>query len=175
MAQLEHINTNQSNSPNGHELKLERTLQHVDIENRFAFKGDDSDGKIEWNIRKLFASAFLAMLYTGTSRNIQFSARRCQAVTDTANRIADSPVFCGRQSHFHCKRSRNLSWPGLAADCQHSCDCRCCTVCWISPRSLRKALYRTLRSPFTVFGMCNCWHGALVRSSSGWDVNCWSR
>jgi hypothetical protein len=84
VAQLEHINTNQSDSPTGHDLKLERTLQHVDIENRFAFKGDDSDGKIEWNIRKLFASAFLAMLYTGTSRSSLFSARKCEAVTHTA-------------------------------------------------------------------------------------------
>lgn len=62
---LEHINTNQSNSPNGNELKQQQTLQHVDLENRHAFKGDDSDGKIEWTVRKLFASAFLAMLYTG--------------------------------------------------------------------------------------------------------------
>lgn len=69
VAQVEHTNDNQSNSPTGHELKLKRTLQHVDIENRYAFKGDDSDGKIEWTVRKLFASAFLAMLYTGTPHN----------------------------------------------------------------------------------------------------------
>jgi MFS family permease len=65
VAQLEHIPTNQSDSTAKHELELVKTLQHVDIENRFAYKGDDSDGKIEWTVRKLFASAFLAMLYTG--------------------------------------------------------------------------------------------------------------
>lgn len=66
VAQLEHTSTNRSGSTTKHELELERTLQHVDLENRYAFKGDDSDGKVEWTIRKLFASAFLAMLYTGT-------------------------------------------------------------------------------------------------------------
>ena len=83
-AQLEHINTNQSDSPTGHELKLENTLRHVDLENRYAFKGDDSDGKIEWNIRKLFASAFLAMLYTGTSRDSWFFTLMGEATTNMA-------------------------------------------------------------------------------------------
>jgi hypothetical protein len=76
VAQVEHTNDNQSDSPTGHELKLERTLQHVDIENRYAFKGDDSDGKIEWTVRKLFASAFLAMLYTGMPCNAPHTERR---------------------------------------------------------------------------------------------------
>jgi hypothetical protein len=67
VAQIEHTPTNQSESPKN-ELDHARTLQYVDIENRLAFKGDNSDGKIDWNVRKLFASAFLAMLYTGKSR-----------------------------------------------------------------------------------------------------------
>jgi hypothetical protein len=62
---LDHVPTNQSDSPPGNELKPKHTLQYVDLENRYAFKGDDSDGRIEWTVRKLFASAFLAMLYTG--------------------------------------------------------------------------------------------------------------
>lgn len=41
------------------------TLVPVDIHNSQAFKGDDSDGRIQWTIRKWFAAAFLAMLYTG--------------------------------------------------------------------------------------------------------------
>jgi hypothetical protein len=81
LAHLEQINTKQSDSPTGNELKQEQTLQFVDIENRHAFKGDDSDGKIEWTIRKILASAFLAMLYTGTlSSNRRYSRERSQGI-----------------------------------------------------------------------------------------------
>ena len=69
VTQLEHITTDDSTAK--HKLELQRTLHHVDIENRYAFKGDDSDRKIEWTVRKLFAAAFLAMLYTG-----KFPSRR---------------------------------------------------------------------------------------------------
>lgn len=65
LAHVERINTNHSTSLHGEELKKEHTLRNVDLENRNAFKGDDSDGKIEWTVRKILASAFLAMLYTG--------------------------------------------------------------------------------------------------------------
>lgn len=79
---LEHIETNQSELK-GNELKQQRTLQHVDLENLHAFKGDDSDGKIEWTIRKLFASAFLAMLYTGTISPKQFlHSKRSKWIVD---------------------------------------------------------------------------------------------
>jgi hypothetical protein len=63
---LEEINTRQSDSPTNHDLKQVQTLEHVDLENRHAFKGDDSDGKVEWTLKKLLACAFLCMLYTGT-------------------------------------------------------------------------------------------------------------
>jgi hypothetical protein len=62
---LDHVETRQSEFPSEHELKQQQTLRDIDVENKHAFKGDDSDGKIDWNMRKLFASAFLAMLYTG--------------------------------------------------------------------------------------------------------------
>jgi hypothetical protein len=53
-------------TPSDHKpLAPVETLVPVDIHNRQAFKGDDSDGKIQWNIRTWFAAAFLAMLYTG--------------------------------------------------------------------------------------------------------------
>jgi len=58
VSHLEQIETNQSDLKDN-ELRQEHTLQYVDLENRYAFKGDDSDGKIEWTVRKLFASAFL--------------------------------------------------------------------------------------------------------------------
>ena len=55
-------------SPTGSELELrqELTLSGVDMKNTQALKGDDSDGKVVWNIRSIFAAIFLAALYTGT-------------------------------------------------------------------------------------------------------------
>jgi len=52
-AELQHVETHQS--PTTSELELEKlqTLAHVDLENKKAFKGDDSDGKIEWNFKKV--------------------------------------------------------------------------------------------------------------------------
>jgi hypothetical protein len=40
-------------------------LREIDVYNTTAFKGDDSDGKIVWSARSIFAAFFLAALYTG--------------------------------------------------------------------------------------------------------------
>jgi hypothetical protein len=72
-ATLEKIQTKQSDFPSEHDLKQQQTLRIIDIENRHAFKGDDSDGKIEWTARKILASCFLAMLYTGNDIPVDFT------------------------------------------------------------------------------------------------------
>lgn len=46
-------------------LEKVQTLAVVDIENKAAFKGDESDGKVDWNFKNLAAGFFLCMLYTG--------------------------------------------------------------------------------------------------------------
>ncbi|KAK5685652.1 hypothetical protein LTR17_027036 [Elasticomyces elasticus] len=69
---LELTETNVTESNDQHLEKLD-TLQSIDIENHQAFKGDDSDGKVEWTIKKLLASAFLAMLYTGSQVPLYFA------------------------------------------------------------------------------------------------------
>lgn len=51
--ELEHVETNHSPSASELELQKEQTLRYVDLENKHAFKGDDSDGKIEWTITKV--------------------------------------------------------------------------------------------------------------------------
>jgi hypothetical protein len=55
-----------SPTESSHELTKERTLEGIDMNNSYAVKGDDSDGKVEWNMRSAFAAVFLAALYTGT-------------------------------------------------------------------------------------------------------------
>ena len=62
--QLELTETNVTDASK-HPLEKQETLQQIDLENHQAFKGDDSDGKVDWTVRKLLAAGFLAMLYTG--------------------------------------------------------------------------------------------------------------
>lgn len=47
------------------DLEKTHTLAVVDVENKAAFKGDDSDGHVEWGFKNLAAATFLCMLYTG--------------------------------------------------------------------------------------------------------------
>ncbi|KAL6712287.1 hypothetical protein ACN47E_000164 [Coniothyrium glycines] len=55
------------------ELHEELTLSGVDMNNTQALKGDDSDGKVEWSIRSIFAAIFLAALYTGSQVILYFT------------------------------------------------------------------------------------------------------
>ncbi|KAF1814529.1 MFS general substrate transporter [Eremomyces bilateralis CBS 781.70] len=55
------------------EISREETLTgKIDMKNSRAFKGDDSDGKVDWNLRNALAAAFLAMLYTGSQIILYF-------------------------------------------------------------------------------------------------------
>lgn len=58
--------SNESTEFSHDENKIEEFDRHsVDVENRLAFKGDDSDGNVAWNFRAAFAAACLCGLYTG--------------------------------------------------------------------------------------------------------------
>lgn len=59
-------NVQESPNESSYELQKERTLEGIDMNNSHAVKGDDSDGKVEWNVRSMFAAVFLAALYTGS-------------------------------------------------------------------------------------------------------------
>ena len=70
---LEHTETNDTrpDSPDEkHQLEQANTLSVIDVENKAAFKGDDSDGAVDWNVRNILASIFLCTLYTGTVSSI---------------------------------------------------------------------------------------------------------
>ncbi|OCK81189.1 MFS general substrate transporter [Lepidopterella palustris CBS 459.81] len=53
-------------------LQKELTLSRIDVENRRAYKGDDSDGKVNWTARRILAAVFLAALYTGSQVILYF-------------------------------------------------------------------------------------------------------
>lgn len=51
-------------------LEKEASLQDTyHLNNDLAFKGDDSDGKIDWTARSIIAAMTLGALYTGTFLN----------------------------------------------------------------------------------------------------------
>ncbi|KAF2130586.1 MFS general substrate transporter [Dothidotthia symphoricarpi CBS 119687] len=54
-------------------LHKEHTLDGVDMNNTAAFKGDESDGKVVWTTRSIFAAIFLAALYTGSQIILYFT------------------------------------------------------------------------------------------------------
>jgi hypothetical protein len=59
--QKEHTISDTPDTPEKpNKLQLEKTLnESIDLENRQAFKGDDSDGKIEWTVRKVNMGSML--------------------------------------------------------------------------------------------------------------------
>ncbi|KJX96812.1 MFS drug efflux pump like protein [Zymoseptoria brevis] len=74
---IERVDTHSSNEDNAHRYPLEKTETHetiaaVDVDNNQAFKGDDSDGKVQWTLKKLLAAASLSMLYTGSQIPLYF-------------------------------------------------------------------------------------------------------
>lgn len=60
-SQTEHNESTEKNDV----LTREMTMASVDIENKRAYKSDDSDGKVEWTARTVAAFVFLAAMYTG--------------------------------------------------------------------------------------------------------------
>ncbi|KAF7679895.1 mfs general substrate transporter [Alternaria burnsii] len=69
---IEHANTHTTND-SAYDLQPEVTLSGVDMKNSHALKGDDSDGKVEWSVRSIFAAIFLAALYTGSQVILYFT------------------------------------------------------------------------------------------------------
>ncbi|KAK3717409.1 hypothetical protein LTR37_005798 [Vermiconidia calcicola] len=72
---LERSSTKEEYSPTHSLDKVDThaTLAKVDIHNSQAFRGDDSDGKLDWSLRKWIAAGFLAMLYTGSQVLLYFT------------------------------------------------------------------------------------------------------
>jgi hypothetical protein len=80
-----------------HELQKELTLEGIDMKNSYAIKGDDSDGKVEWSMRSIFAAVFLAALYTGML-TLALCFRSFQLTT---SRLSSHPLLYWRVSRFH--------------------------------------------------------------------------
>lgn len=47
------------------ELEKGAVVDDVSIRNQYAYKGDDSDGKVAWPLRHCVAAVSLGMLYAG--------------------------------------------------------------------------------------------------------------
>jgi hypothetical protein len=102
-----------------YELQKERTLEGIDMNNSFAVKGDDSDGKVTWNVRSI-SCGFI-------------------------HRLSSHPLLHWRIAWFHRRRPWARTWLSMASDRQHSRHCCGMSVRWISTGPIRQALHRTLR------------------------------
>ncbi|KAL1794523.1 hypothetical protein ACET3X_007944 [Alternaria dauci] len=70
---IEHAITHTTTNDSAYDLQHQVTLSAVDMNNSHALKGDDSDGKVEWSVRSIFAAIFLAALYTGSQVILYFT------------------------------------------------------------------------------------------------------
>ncbi|KAF2211094.1 hypothetical protein CERZMDRAFT_43939 [Cercospora zeae-maydis SCOH1-5] len=98
---LERLETNSDTASNyGRPTGLQKvetheTLVAVDLENHQAFKGDDSDGKVAWTLKKVLAACFLSMLYTGSQIPLYFTGGTLSFIAkdlDAADIIGWLPV-----------------------------------------------------------------------------------
>ena len=150
------------------ELQKEMTLTGVDMNNTHALKGDDSDGKVEWTLRSIFAAIFLAALYTGMNR-----LQPRMVFNLTLVRFSGHSLLHWRLSWIHRRRSCPFPRFCVATNSQYSCDCCCLPVCWISPGSLRKASHRSVRLALYLCWLCSGRHWTLLRSATCWHGHLW--
>ena len=67
------------------DLKKSQTITAIDVENRGAVKGDDSDGRIDWTFKQILATLSLSGLYVGMTSGVQ-------AVNSGALLTSESPL-----------------------------------------------------------------------------------
>ena len=145
---VEHARDSPTDS--SHELQKERTLEGIDMANSYAIKGDDSDGKVTWSVRSIFAAIFLAALYTGTLASISSSNHPVLIII----RLPSHSLLHWRIPWFHRRRPRTLTWLCMAPNSQHS-RYRCgMPLCWLPPGSLRQALHRFIRFAVHLHWLC---------------------
>jgi len=57
-----HVEKVDSPVPFDNELEKQKTLAHVDLENKLAFKGDDSDGKLQWGFKTVYQKTTIHLI-----------------------------------------------------------------------------------------------------------------
>lgn len=117
--QLERIRTEDASSTGEslEQIQTHETIAKVDIHNKQAFKGDESDGKISWGPRKWIAALSLAMLYTGRSRKRPTESR---IFSDVHHRLPGSPLLRWRYTVVHRGGHRKPSCDRMASSSQHA-------------------------------------------------------
>jgi hypothetical protein len=153
------------------ELQKELTLQGVDMNNTAAVKGDDSDGKVEWNARSMMAAVFLAALYTGPLTEQPALFFPCL----TENRFSSHSILHGRLSWLYRRRSRSRPWLRMATYGKHPRHRGCCPVRWLPPRPVRQALHCLVRLTLHLRRLCSRWVWTQLRAIARWYGHLWYR
>ena len=160
-----------SNSPTEHEsldLTKTKTLEGIDVQNRGAYMGDDSDGKVTWGLRQILAAIFLAGLYTG-EHPLQYIALR-RYLTKVSG-LASHPLLHRRFSRLHRRRSRDLERLSMAPNRQHSSHrCRM-PLCRLPPGSVRKAVHCPFRCLLYLHRLSSYGHDTLLCPGPSWHVH----
>jgi len=175
-------NVDQSPTDSSHELQKERTLEGIDMTNSYAVKGDDSDGKVDWSTRSIFAAIFLAALYTGT----QPTKLQLLSYMLKCSRLTDHSLLHRRLVGIHRRGSWSLSRFRVASNGQYSSHRCCLPICWLSTRSVRQTLYCPFWLILYLYWLCarwlwaqlcsaNRWHGSFRSRSCHWGIDwtCW--
>ncbi|KAF2021023.1 MFS general substrate transporter [Aaosphaeria arxii CBS 175.79] len=132
-------NANQSPTEASLNLEQQRTLEGIDVDNHNAFLGDDSDGKVTWNLRSILAAIFLAGLYTGSQVILYFTGgslgfiaedlglSRGSAWLPTANILAIAAV-CPYAGYLQDIYGKNYVYPQVIPLFGSLCICIGCVL-----------------------------------------------
>jgi hypothetical protein len=143
-------NVRETPDESSHDLQKERTLEGIDMNNSYAVKGDDSDGKVEWTVRSMFAAVFLAALYTGM---ISIDTEP-GFIMLMIRRLSSHSLLCRSLPWVHRRRPWTRTRLRMATNCQHPCHRSGMSLCWVSPRLVWQTLHRTFRLRVHLHRLC---------------------
>ena len=93
---------------------------HVDLENSGAIKGDDSDGRINWTLKQVLATIFLAGLYVGKMMSISEYFSRYQLESPNESLSPQAPNSrCSSLEELCSSLQRMLEERKLRHGCQY--------------------------------------------------------
>lgn len=112
----------------------------VDLENRGAVKGDNSDGRVNWTFKQICATIALSGLYVGKILPSHVIKQKYYTIlTITTDRISTSTFLRWRKPEVHRRRYWRSSNRGMVTDFTLSHACR--------SRSVLRLFARYFRAP----------------------------
>jgi hypothetical protein len=109
--------------------KIVDAVRHLN--NSRAFKSDDSDGQIAWNVKSRMAACALVIVYVGRT----FSRSHTTLYTELTHPRHSAPALLHRRhTHLHSGGYWGRRKDRLAASCIFFVSCGHLPVCWLCGR-----------------------------------------